>query len=59
MASLNLTAEEQKELLAILERFLHDLRLEIVHTDTRDFRRALKEREAFTKSMIERLKAES
>jgi len=57
MSKLNLTPEEEKELLAILERSLLDLRIEIVHTDNRDFRRALKEREAFTKTLIEHLKS--
>ncbi len=57
MSKLTLTPEEEQELLAILERYLLDLRIEIVHTDNRDFRRALKEREVFTKSLIERLKS--
>lgn len=57
MSKLTLTPEEEQELLAILERYLLDLRIEIVHTDNRDFRRALKDREVFTKSLIERLKS--
>jgi hypothetical protein len=57
MSKLNLTPEEEQELLAVLERYLLDLRIEIVHTDNRDFRRALKEREVFTKDLIERLKS--
>jgi len=57
MSKLNLTPEEEQELLAILERYILDLRIEIVHTDNRDFRRALKEREAFAKTLIERLKS--
>jgi hypothetical protein len=56
MSKLNLTPEEEKELLVILERYLPVLRIEIIHTDSRDFRRALKEREAFMRTLIERLK---
>jgi hypothetical protein len=57
MSKLHLTPEEEQELLAILERYLLDLRIEIVHTDNRDFRRALREREVFAKTLIERLKS--
>ena len=57
MSKLTLTPEEEQELLAILERYLLDLRIEIVHTDNREFRRALKDREVFTRTLIERLKS--
>lgn len=57
MSKLNLTPEEERKLLEVLERYYPMLRIEIVNTDDREFRRSLKEREAFMKEMIERLKA--
>ncbi|HPI92187.1 MAG TPA: hypothetical protein PLT09_10230 [Deltaproteobacteria bacterium] len=56
MPRLNLTAEEESKLLEILERYYPMLRIEIVNTDDREFRRSLKEREAFMKELIDRLK---
>jgi hypothetical protein len=57
MAKLELTPDEEKELLAILERYRHDLRIEIVNTDDREFRRFLRKREEFLHDLINRLKA--
>lgn len=57
MSKLNLTPEEEKKLLDILERYYIALRIEIVHSDNREFRRNLKEREAFMRDLIERLKS--
>ncbi|MCU0577043.1 MAG: hypothetical protein MUD15_09500 [Desulfobacterota bacterium] len=57
MSKLNLTPEEDHKLLEILERYYPMLRIEIVNTDDREFRRSLKEREAFMKELIDRLKA--
>lgn len=57
MSKLNLTPEEEQKLLVILERYYPMLRIEIVNTDDREFRRSLKEREAFMKELIDRLKA--
>ena len=57
MSKLELTPEEEKELLAILERYHHDLRVEIVNTDDREFRRFLRKREDFMSGLINRLKA--
>ena len=56
MAKLELTPDEEKELLAILERYRHDLRVEIVNTDDREFRRFLRKREEFLHDLIDRLK---
>lgn len=56
MSKLNLTPEEELKLLEILERYHLALRIEIIHSDDREFRRSLKEREAFMKELIERLK---
>ena len=57
MAKLELTPDEEKELLAILERYIYDLRVEIVNTDDREFRRFLRKREEFMSGLIDRLKA--
>lgn len=56
MATLEMNAEEEKELLFFLERYLHDLRVEIVNTDDREFRRSLKNKETIIKGLLERLK---
>jgi len=57
MSKLELTPDEEKELLAILERYIYDLRVEIVNTDDREFRRFLRNREDFMNGLINRLKA--
>lgn len=57
MSKLNLTPEEEMKLLEILERYYPALRVEIINTDDREFRRSLKEREAFMKELIDRLKS--
>lgn len=57
MSQLELTPDEEKELLTILERYHHDLRVEIVNTDDREFRRFLRKREEFLSGLINRLKA--
>ncbi|MDD5170371.1 MAG: hypothetical protein PHN75_16265 [Syntrophales bacterium] len=57
MSSFELTQEEGRELLEVLERYYPALRIEIANTDDRAFRRALKQREVFMKEMIDRLKA--
>lgn len=57
MDKLHLTPPEETELLLILERYLPDLRLEIANTDSREFRKQLKDREVFMTDLIARLKA--
>jgi hypothetical protein len=57
MSTLELTREEEQHLLEILERYYPSLRIEVVNTDDREFRRALKQRETFMKDLITRLKA--
>ena len=42
MGNLELTSEEEKELFSFIERYYHDLRVEIANTDDREFRRSLK-----------------
>lgn len=56
MPKLELSPDEEKELLAILERYIYDLRVEIVNTDDREFRKFLRKREEFMRSLIDRLK---
>ena len=53
MSRLNLTPDEEHKLLEVLERYYPMLRIEIVNTDDREFRRSLKEREAFMKELTE------
>ncbi|MEI7636641.1 MAG: hypothetical protein WCW53_13760 [Syntrophales bacterium] len=57
MSTLELTREEERHLLEILERYYPSLRIEVVNTDDREFRRALKQRETFMKDLITRLQA--
>ncbi len=57
MSKLNLTPEEELKLLEILERYHPALQIEIINTDDREFRRSLKEREAFMRELIEKLKS--
>jgi len=55
MSKLDLTREEEKMLLEILERYYPNMRREVVNTDDREYRRALKQQETFMKEMIDRL----
>jgi len=56
MTAFELNQEEARQLLEVLERYYPALGIEIANTDDREFRRALKVREAFMKEMITRLK---
>jgi hypothetical protein len=55
MAQLTLTDEEAGTLRRVLEEYVSDLRMEIVDTDSMDFREHLKREEAFLKRLIEQL----
>jgi hypothetical protein len=57
MDKLHLTSQEEDELLLILARYLPDLESEIANTDSKEFRKQLKEREVFMKGLITRLKS--
>jgi len=59
MGNLELTPEEEKELLSFIERYHHDLRVEIANTDDREFRRNLKNREAIIRNILDRMKVMS
>jgi hypothetical protein len=56
MSKLDLTREEERMLLEILERYYPNLRMEVINTDDREFRRQLKQRETFMKELIDRMK---
>jgi hypothetical protein len=56
MSKLNLTPKEEQLLLEVLERYYPDLQRETADTDSKEFRDALKEREAFMVDLINRLK---
>jgi hypothetical protein len=57
MSKLNLTVEEEKALLEILERYIPELENELVHTEKREFHNFLKERDVFMQELIRRLKS--
>jgi hypothetical protein len=57
MSKLNLTPEEEAKVLEILERYLPELEKESVHTDNKELRKFFKEREAFMRDLMQRLKS--
>jgi rRNA-processing protein FCF1 len=56
MSTLELTPDEGKALLEFLERYLSNLRIEIVNTEDREFRRSLRQREDIIRTIAGRLK---
>ena len=56
MSTLDLTPDEGKALLEFLERYLSNLRIEIVNTEDREFRRSLRQREDIIRNIAGRLK---
>ena len=57
MDKLHLPSQEEDELLLILERYLTDLESEMANTDSKEFRKQLKERAVFMQDLIARLKS--
>ena len=55
MINFEMNDEEAKMVQGVIERYLYHLQTEIIHTDRREFREALKEREKFLKGIIDRL----
>ncbi|MGO9062349.1 MAG: hypothetical protein ACLQU2_34060 [Candidatus Binataceae bacterium] len=55
MVRVELTADEAEDLRAIMEDYLSDLRMEIVDTDSPDFRENLKKRRDFVGKLIGQL----
>jgi hypothetical protein len=56
MISFEMTRDEAITVQNVIERYLYHLQVEITHTDKREFRNALKEREKFLTEIIDRLK---
>jgi hypothetical protein len=56
MARIELSAQEAEELAEILENELSDLRMEIVDTDSQDFRGGLKRRKELLARVLDQLK---
>jgi hypothetical protein len=56
MVNFEMSDEEAKLLTNVLERYDSHLEVEIVRTNRREFRDALKERQKTLKTLIERLK---
>lgn len=52
---IQLTEHEEQMLRSILERYLPDLRIEVANTDDKEYRKYLKEREAFIRELLGRL----
>lgn len=57
MINIELSREEANILITVIERYLYHLQVEIIHTEKREFREALKKRENFLKDIINRFKA--
>jgi len=55
MTNLELTAEEQKLLKETLERGRRDLEMEVLHTDSRDFKEMLKHRKEVLDHLLGKL----
>jgi hypothetical protein len=55
MLRLELTAEEAAILDEVLKEYVSDLRMEIVRTDSMDFREGLKEKQRVLKDLIRKL----
>lgn len=56
MVNLEMSDEEVKLLLNVLERYHSHLEVEVKRTDRREFRDALKEREGKLRALIDRVK---
>jgi aspartyl/asparaginyl-tRNA synthetase len=56
MITFEMTKDEANIVQNVIERYLYHLQVEIMHTDKRDFRDALKQREKFLKDIIDRMK---
>ena len=56
MVSFEMSKEEAGIVLSVIERYLYHLQVEIMHTDKREFREALKQRDKFLQKIIDRLK---
>lgn len=57
MVTCEMNDDEAKLLLNVLERYYSHLEVEIVRTNRREFREALKERERQLKTLIQKVKS--
>lgn len=58
MIRLEITPEELNELIAVLEGYLSDLRMEIADTDSTDFKATLRHEKSVLVDLLARLKAD-
>ena len=58
MIKIEMNKEEANILVSVIERYLYHLQVEIIHTNKREFRDALKKRENFLKYVIDRFKTQ-
>lgn len=56
MATLEMNDDENEVLLELLESAISDLHTEIGHTDSADYRNALKNKRALVATLLERLR---
>ena len=54
---IDLTEQEREELIAMVENAVAKIPIEIHHTDSRQFRKHLREREDTLKAVLDRLQA--
>ena len=59
MARIEVTSEEGTELRSILEVYLSDLRMEIVDTESHNFRVGLKKRKELIEKVLSQLKIDN
>jgi LPS O-antigen subunit length determinant protein (WzzB/FepE family) len=57
--TIELTSQQAEELYSILDNYLSDLRMEIVDTESHEFREMLKARKDFLQQLLAQLKAAS
>lgn len=59
MITMKLTGEEAVILHNIVKTYIEDLRVEIMHTDRREYRDMLKQQEVLVRKILEELEAKS
>ncbi len=59
MITMKLTGEEAAILHNIVKTYIEDLRVEIMHTDRREYRDMLKQQEVLVRKILEELEAKS
>jgi hypothetical protein len=59
MVRIELDPEEREILAVVLDSYLSDLRMEISHTDSADYREMLKQRKAVVQKALDAVRAET